>query len=165
MTDTGEMITRPIGWIETGFETLKDCPPSGRANPKSSLIVLDPAYEDGLQHIELASHVIVLYWLGKANRNALYRRAKDGEVRRGVFASRSPNRPNPIAISVVQLIGHDANRLRVSGLDCLNRTAVLDIKPYVPQDDCIRDAHLDFDCAGFATTQGSQTPNTSKRQD
>lgn len=142
-----------VGIVKTGFSRKTDCPTSGRHNPENSYLEIDPAFVDGLLNIELASHLIVLYWLGKASRKVLHRAGIDGEVTRGVFASRSPNRPNPIGLSVVRLIACDANTLTVSGLDCLDGTAIIDIKPYSPADDRIDDATVGWGDCRFGETK------------
>jgi tRNA-Thr(GGU) m(6)t(6)A37 methyltransferase TsaA len=90
----------------------------------------------------MATHLFVLYWFDRSDRTSLLRDARGGAGVRGVFASRSPNRPNPVALSVVRLISRDGNRLRISGLDCLDGTRVVDLKPYVPDDDRIADAKI-----------------------
>lgn len=135
----------PVGRVSTGYEALADCPPTGRANPSDSVLELDDRFADGLLNIDLATHLIVLYWFDRADRSAVHRRTHEGEIKRGVFASRTPNRPNPVAVSVVRLLAHEGNRLRVSGLDCLDGTAILDIKVYDPKTDCVPDARLDFE--------------------
>jgi len=131
-----------IGDIKSGFETLGQCPSSSRFNPNECIIELKQEFAEGLHNIELASHILVLYWFDRANRNALMRKTKPDQAKRGVFASRSPGRPNPIAVSVVKLLGHEGNSLRVSGMDCLDGTKVIDIKPYIPADDRFDDAQI-----------------------
>lgn len=131
----------PIGTIRTGFLRLDQCPPMGRHNLDESIVELFEDYAEALQNIELVSHLHILYWYHEAVRDKLLRRpANDGSPQRGVLASRSPHRPNPIALSVVRLIAREGNVLRVSGLDCLDGTPLLDIKPYSPPDDSIVDA-------------------------
>ena len=132
----------PIGKIRTGFHVLGECPSSGRINPNETVVELKPEFAEGLTNIELASHLLILYWLDKANSSALLLRTRADEITRGVFASRSPNRPNPVAVCVVKLVGRDGCTLRVSGLECLDGTPLVDIKPYVPTDDCVEDAHI-----------------------
>lgn len=137
-----EINLEPIGKILTGFESLDQCPRSGRYNEATSVIEIEADFVQGLQNIELASHLIVLYWFDKADRSKLLRHQTAGEPIRGVFASRTPFRPNPVAFSVVELIERDGNRLTVSGLDCLDGTSVLDIKAYVPAEDLMGDASI-----------------------
>lgn len=92
--------------------------------------------------LDQCTHIIALYWLDRANRKAL--RAippHDGRVH-GVFATRSPDRPNPIAFSVAELISVEGRKLRVRGLDALNGTPLIDIKPYSSEIDCVPNAKI-----------------------
>lgn len=146
MTPSPDLTLTPIGHVRTRYQALADCPPTGHQNPDECVIELNEDYAEGLENIELATHLIVLYWFDRADRSALHRRTRPGEITRGVFASRSPNRPNPVAVSVVRLLAREGNRLRTGGLDCLEGTAVIDIKIYDPATDCIPEARLDFDC-------------------
>lgn len=135
-----------IGKISTNADALSECVASSRLNRDESLIEVRPELEEALTNIQLATHLIVLYWFEQADRTALMRTVRPGEsLRRGVFASRSPNRPNPVALSIVRLLERDGNRLRVSGLDCLDGTLLLDLKPYVPSDDRIDDARIGWE--------------------
>ncbi|AUQ68414.1 putative methyltransferase, YaeB family (plasmid) [Phaeobacter inhibens] len=150
MTDTMQLLKvpteafeiRPIGVVRTGFEEVRDCPMSGRRNPATSRIELAPEYHGALQNIELASHLWVLYWLHKSDRTARIRQARGSQVARGVFASRAPNRPNPIGLSAVQLLNHSDGVLTISGLDCIDGTPVVDLKPVVPQEDARPEATI-----------------------
>ncbi len=142
-----EMTLQPIGEIFTGFKTLDQCPRNAKFNPVQSTIRLHPDYVQALQGVGQSSHIIVLYWFDQADRTVVQCvTPHDGQVR-GVFANRSPNRPNPIALSVVQLLAVEGNTLTVSGLDCLDGTALLDIKPYSPAIDRIDDAKQAFTLA------------------
>ncbi|MEM3317849.1 MAG: tRNA (N6-threonylcarbamoyladenosine(37)-N6)-methyltransferase TrmO [Metallosphaera sp.] len=93
---------------------------------ESTIVVFDE-YSEGLLGLEQFSHAIVIYHLHLARFESL---VKDKGERVGVFATRSPNRPNPIGISVVELIEIQGNRLKVTGINALDGTPVLDIKPY-----------------------------------
>ena len=107
------------------------------AGEHDAAIVLDQPYAAGLQRIAEYSHLWVLTWLHLADRDSLVpgpRRANAFLPEYGVFALRSPGRPNPIALSSVALLGVEANTLYVAGLDMLDRTPVLDIKPYNQRD-------------------------------
>lgn len=130
-----DFTIRPIGRILTGFSHVKDCPPSGLSNQENSCIELDADYVLGLRYAELTSHIIVLYWLDRANRDRPVDRAGCSEPARGVFITRSPNRPNPIGFSVVKIINIEGPKLIVSGLDCIDGSTVIDIKPYLPSED------------------------------
>ncbi len=144
------IILTPIGSIRTPYRTLRDCPRTTgprTVDPAAEpcRIELLPAYAGALLDLEAASHVWVLYWLDRANRSSLtVTTPHDGKVR-GVFANRSPARPNPIGLRAVRLHGvvpGSTSSLMVGGMDCLDGTPLLDLKPYVPPADCIPDASL-----------------------
>ena len=92
-------------------------------------------YADGLSDIEGFSHLLVICWMHAADFHSLkVRPLYCPEKKRGVFATRSPDRPNPIAVTVVELLECRGKRQKVRGLDMIHGTPVLDIKPYLPQD-------------------------------
>ena len=102
-----------------------------------SEIIIDADYAKGLDGIEDYSHIIVIYWMDKEERCHLrhYPQGRTDVPYGGIFACRCPQRPNRIAMSTVELIGRENNILKVKGLDILNNTPILDIKPYWPQYD------------------------------
>ena len=146
---------RPIGVLRTPFATRADCPRNGRQlDPAPACeAVVDAAFVPGLKDLDGFSHLILLYWLDQAGATALrFSPPFDGEER-GVFAARAPWRPNPIGLSVVAFDGFAApDRLRVRYLDCIDGTALLDIKPYLPSVDAEPDA-----------TMGWLAPHRTKR--
>jgi tRNA-Thr(GGU) m(6)t(6)A37 methyltransferase TsaA len=92
-------------------------------------------YQEGLKDIEGFSHLIILYLFHKTKSHSLHVRPPlDTTSLRGVFATRSPNRPNRIGLSVVELVERNGNKLKVKGLDAEDNTPLLDIKPYTPKD-------------------------------
>lgn len=103
---------------------------------------------DGLEGIENYSHLIVLYWIHlrdtKRNRQTLlvYPKRHAVNTLTGVFACRSPTRPNPIGLCVVKLVGRENCTLTVSGLDALENSPIIDIKPYIPKLDSVPDAQV-----------------------
>lgn len=126
-TDAG---LRFIGRIETPFIVRADCPRQGDAeHGPDCTLHLDPVYEPALDGIEQFERIEVLYWLHEARRDMLTQSPKADGRTRGTFSLRSPLRPNPIGTSIVRLIRRDGPRLTVRGLDCLNATPLLDIKP------------------------------------
>ncbi len=131
------MRLRPIGYLETPFATIADCPRNGRQPdpPPQCIAVVDPEFWPGLADIDGFSHLILLYWLGPQSDVLTIRPAFDGNEH-GVFATRAPVRPNPIGMSVVAFAGLDGpGRLLVRYLDCCDRTKLLDIKPYLARTD------------------------------
>lgn len=129
-----------IGRIRTPWRRRQDCPKNARESDAVCTIVLEPRWTDGLKGLSTFSHVIVLYWMGQARRDLVLQVPRHYGEQRGTFALRSPVRPNPIALSVAKLEGIEGNRLSVVGIDCLDDTPLLDIKPYFASTDSVPDA-------------------------
>ncbi|HOX34458.1 MAG TPA: tRNA (N6-threonylcarbamoyladenosine(37)-N6)-methyltransferase TrmO [Methanoregulaceae archaeon] len=121
---------RPIGEVRSPYKKNGDAPRQGRLSDTISLIVIDPAYRDGLLDLEKRKHLFVLCWFDRADRTRLRATPPDKVAESGVFSIRSPDRPNPVAICLVDLLGVENGVLRVRGLDAFNGTLVIDIKPY-----------------------------------
>jgi tRNA-Thr(GGU) m(6)t(6)A37 methyltransferase TsaA len=90
-----------------------------------------PEYEQGLTDIDGFSHLFVLWLFDRVDGFDLLARPPTDTRQHGVFATRSPRRPNPIGLTVVRLLGRDGSKLRVTGVDMLDRTPILDLKPYL----------------------------------
>ncbi len=129
-----------IGHIQTPWTDRKQCPRNARESDAVCTVELDPRFHDALKDVETCSHLVLLYWMDKAPRNLVRQAPRHAGAQRGTFALRSPARPNPIAMSVVRLEGIEGNSLSVVGLDCLDGTPLLDIKPYLPSVDSVPDA-------------------------
>ena len=129
-----------IGRIRTPWKERKDCPKNARESDAVCTIELDPRWAEGLTGIETCTHVVVLYWMDKSRRDLVLQMPRSYGVGRGTFALRSPARPNPIAMSVVRLLRVEAAKLSVVGLDCLDDTPLLDLKPYFASTDAVPDA-------------------------
>jgi tRNA (adenine37-N6)-methyltransferase len=129
---------KPIGVIRSPYIWRGDAPRQGRLSDKESAIEVLPAYAEGLHDVEHHPHLIVLYWLDRADRDTLKATPPGTRTEHGVFATRSPDRPNPIGFAVVDLIRRDGTRLVVRGLDALDGTPLLDIKPYSSATDCVK---------------------------
>jgi tRNA-Thr(GGU) m(6)t(6)A37 methyltransferase TsaA len=127
------MKLNPIGVIHSPYKDRKECPPQGRE--EICEIEVFEEYAQGLKDIDGFSHLILLYWLHSAKAYSLLVKTPWNPELHGLFATRSPNRPNPIGFSVVELIEINGNRLKVKGLDALEGTPLLDIKPYLPEID------------------------------
>jgi tRNA-Thr(GGU) m(6)t(6)A37 methyltransferase TsaA len=124
-----------IGRVATPWRSRQDCPKNSAESDAICTIHVDPLYAEGLTDLATSSHVIVLYWMDRAPRNLILQKPRHYGETRGVFALRSPARPNPIALSVAELLGIEGSTLRVRGLDCLNGTPLLDLKPYFASTD------------------------------
>jgi len=128
-----------IGRIRTPWRRRDDCPKNARGSDAECVIELDPRYAAALDGVASCTHLVVLYFMDRARRDLLVQAPRHGE-RRGTFALRSPVRPNPIAMSVVRLVRIDGTKLTVVGLDCLDGTPLIDIKPYFASVDSVPDA-------------------------
>jgi len=129
---------RPIGFVESPYREQSEIPKGlGAKHEAEGWLVLYPEFAPGLADIEGFSHLYVLWVFHKAQGYSLLSTPPSDDRPHGVFATRSPRRPNPIGLTVVRLLGREENRLRVRGLDMLDGTPILDIKPYlssVPQE-------------------------------
>jgi tRNA-Thr(GGU) m(6)t(6)A37 methyltransferase TsaA len=129
-----------IGRIRTPWTRREDCPKNARESDAVCTIELDPRWERGLKGVESCTHIVVLYWMDKARRELVLQVPRHYGEQRGTFALRSPARPNPIAMSVARLLKVEVTKLSVIGLDCLDDTPLLDIKPYFASTDAVSDA-------------------------
>ncbi len=141
-TDAGVYF---IGRIRTPWTSRKECPKNAReARERGTVctIELDPRWQPALAGAETCSHLIILYWMDRSRRDLVVQKPSHYGVGRGTFALRTPVRPNPIALSVVKLVKIEGSQLSVVGLDCLDGTPLVDIKPYFASTDCIPDAQV-----------------------
>ena len=137
-----EYIIKQIGIIHSPYKTKNECPIQGCVKPKGEgKIELFPEYEEGLETIETFSHIILFYIFDKAGEIKLSRPTFLDDFPHGVFASRHPCRPNSIGISIVKLEKRNKNILEVSGIDVLDNTPLIDIKPYIPEFDYFDNAN------------------------
>lgn len=120
-------LTR-IGTVRSEFEQPAD-PDVMRS--RESRIVVDPPFEDGLAGIEENDNLVVLFYLHESEGYDLVAPRRDG-IERGTFACRSPHRPSPLGSTTVELLERDGRELRIAGLDAIDGTPVVDIKPYAP---------------------------------
>jgi len=129
---------RPIGHVRTPYEDTRKIPRGlGTQHEAEGILEIDKELELGLTDIEGFSHLFVLWVFDRSEGFELMGTPPSDERPHGVFATRSPKRPNPIGLTVVELIRRDGPRLHVRGVDMLDRTPILDIKPYlssVPQE-------------------------------
>jgi tRNA (adenine37-N6)-methyltransferase len=127
-----DVTMTPIGTAQTPFAETKQIPKGPDAkHDAEGVIELRPDLEPGLQDIDGFSHLFVIWVFDRADGYDLIARPPTDDREHGVFASRSPRRPNPLALTVVELLRRDGRRLHVRGVDMLDGTPVLDIKPYL----------------------------------
>jgi len=124
----------PVGTVRSLFSRPEDAPFQGRDAGAEAAIEIDPAYAEALAGIGENDRLIVVCWLHLAGRDRLTVRPRgdSSKPQRGVFATRSPLRPNPFAIYTVDLLELRGRRLRVRGIDAVDGTPVLDIRPHRP---------------------------------
>jgi tRNA-Thr(GGU) m(6)t(6)A37 methyltransferase TsaA len=119
-----------IGSIHTPWTRREDCPRQGdSATGPECRLVLEPPWDAALDGIEAFETLEVLYWLHRSRRDLILQRPGHADGPRGTFALRSPVRPNPIGLARVRLLRRNGATLVVRGLDCLDGTPLLDIKP------------------------------------
>jgi len=126
---------KPIGIIHTPYRRLEDMPIQPSFSECVGEIELERQYQEGLRDIKGFSHIILVYLFHKSEGYSLLVKPFLDDHLRGVFATRSPRRPNPIGISTVRLLEREGNVLKVLGIDVLDGTPLIDIKPYVPEFD------------------------------
>lgn len=136
MSSQHRFFISPIGYID-------------KENNEKTSIIINDAYKEALLNIELFSHLIILWWITgrdkEADRAVRQVRPKDRPCAplTGVFTCRAPSRPNPIGISIVSLQSYEKpNRLVIDRIDAFHGTPVIDIKPYLPSSDSIRNVTL-----------------------
>lgn len=126
-----------IGVIHSPYRTPSDAPRQGRLSSEIMELEIHDNYLTGLDGLETYGHIVVLYWLDRADRTRLKATPPGTKTQRGVFSTRSPHRPNPIGMSIAELIEIKGKCIKVRGLDALDRTPIIDIKPYSPPIDHI----------------------------
>ena len=122
---------KPIGTVRSPFKDAREIPKGLAAkHDTDGVLESEPALEPGLLDVEGFSHLFVIWVFDRSEGYELLGAPPGEPVPHGVFATRSPYRPNPIALTVVELLGRDGAKLQVRGVDMLDGTPILDIKPY-----------------------------------
>jgi len=134
-----ELKFKPIGVVHSPFKKIEDIQTKKYANAQGfdsikGELEIFKEYEAGLKDTEGFSHLIVLYAFHKSKGFKLHTKPFLDEKLRGVFSTRSPHRPNPIGLTIVKIIERKGNVLKVGGMDMIEGTPILDIKPYTPRD-------------------------------
>ncbi len=134
-----------IGRIRSPWTDRSTCPKNmsaARAAGRPAELVVDEAYRRGLEGLEGVSHVVILTWLHHSPRDLIVQKPRHAAAARGVFALRSPARPNPVGLHVARLVAVDpgTGTLSLDAIDVLDGTPVIDIKPYMPSIDAFPDA-------------------------
>jgi tRNA-Thr(GGU) m(6)t(6)A37 methyltransferase TsaA len=121
----------PVGHVESSLVDRSDAPKQGTEGAPEAWLVIDPTLTDALDRLAVGDEVVVLTWLHEARRDVLQVHPRSDPATRlhGVFATRSPDRPNPIGLHPVRILAIDGHRLKVSDMEAVHGTPVLDIKP------------------------------------
>jgi tRNA-Thr(GGU) m(6)t(6)A37 methyltransferase TsaA len=135
MRKTHSLELIPIGIIHSLYKNMGDVPHQGYKSEEISQIEVFKEFEEGLKDIEGFSHIIIIYWFHKSQGYHLLVKTPWDESLHGLFTTRSPHRPCPLGLTVVELVARENNVLKVKGLDAIDGTPLLDIKPYVPSID------------------------------
>ncbi len=124
-------VLHPVGRVESPLTDRATAPRQGHEGSPEAWLVFDPAVAAGLVDVRVGDQVIVLTWLDRARRDvlAVHPRRDPTGAERGVFSTRSPDRPNPIGLHPVTVVAVDGLRLRVRDLEALDGTPILDLKP------------------------------------
>jgi tRNA-Thr(GGU) m(6)t(6)A37 methyltransferase TsaA len=118
-----------IGRIRTPWTSRVDTPRQGRHDGPVCRIEIFEPWVPALKGVDFYSHLEVIYWLHQSRRDLVLQSPKDNRSTRGTFSLRSPQRPNPIGTSIVRLVGVEGSTVFVRGLDCLDETPLIDLKP------------------------------------
>jgi tRNA-Thr(GGU) m(6)t(6)A37 methyltransferase TsaA len=121
----------PIGWVESPLVDPSEAPNQGDEGAPDAWLVVDAGVGAAMQGLEVGDRVVVVTWLHRADRRVLEVHPRGDPTRpmRGVFATRSPDRPNPVGLHEVHVLAVEDHRIRVAGLEAIHGTPVLDIKP------------------------------------
>ena len=135
-----EINLKPIGFVKNGIKE----PRFGNFADEISEIIVDEKFTGALKGIDDYSHVIIVYWMDRVKDPVITHQPQGNPNVPivGIFACRCPQRPNPIAITTVKLIAHEGNKIKVKGLDTLDGTPIIDIKPYWPQYDKVENGKI-----------------------
>lgn len=141
MAEQPVLTLRPIGRVVEG----PACPPPDGWQEREAEIEIDPAWAEALDGVEAFSHIWIVWWLDRAEAPSTLRVHPQRRTELplvGILATRSPQRPNPLAMTAVRLLAREGRRLRVRGLDACQGTPVLDVKPYLRRGDLIPEATM-----------------------
>ena len=126
-----DLELRPVARVESPLTDRKTAPKQGDEGAPEAVLVFDPAFAEGMRDLEAGDDVFVLTWLDRARRDVqrVHPRGDPKNRERGVFSTRSPDRPNPIGLHRVRIVAVEGLRVRVRDLEALDGTPVLDVKP------------------------------------
>jgi len=125
------VVVHPIGRVESSLKDLATAPKQGNEGAPDAWLVFNPDVAAGLRDLRIGTEILVLTWLDRGRRDVLtvHPRGNTTREERGVFSTRSPNRPNPIGLHPVEIISIDGTRVLVRNMEAIDGTPILDIKP------------------------------------
>jgi tRNA-Thr(GGU) m(6)t(6)A37 methyltransferase TsaA len=131
-----EIVLRPIGYVSSPLVDRAAAPRQGDEGAPRAWLIFEPEYADALHDISTDADLLVLTWLDRADREVLVTRPRDDPDRplTGVFATRSPDRPNPIGLHRVEVVTVDGLRMLVRNLEALDGTPIVDLKPVLGEE-------------------------------
>lgn len=135
-----ELVVRPVGFVRSPYSEKVEAPRQGTAGGAAGTVELLPGFEDAIADLEGFERIWLLFWFDRAEGWKPKVQPPRSDTKRGVFATRSPHRPNPIGMSAVRLESTSGRVLHVRDLDLVDGTPVLDIKPYIPYADAFPEA-------------------------
>ncbi len=132
-----QVLLQPIGTVHSPFPTRAGTPKQGVESNERARIEIFPRFREGLQGLEECSRVVLITWLNLGDRRMLkvHPRGDTTKPKQGVFSTRSPDRPNPIGLTVVKIVSLSEEGFIAEGIDILDGTPVLDVKPFVERID------------------------------
>jgi tRNA-Thr(GGU) m(6)t(6)A37 methyltransferase TsaA len=126
-----EYVLQPIGWVESPLIDRSRAPKQGNEGSPEAWLVFEDRFAEGLRDLRVGTDVLVLTWLHRARRDVLVVRPRDNpeNALRGVFDTRSPDRPNPIGLHRVHVLAIEGTRIRVRDMEAIDKTPIVDVKP------------------------------------
>jgi tRNA-Thr(GGU) m(6)t(6)A37 methyltransferase TsaA len=126
-----QFVLTPIGWVESPLVDASSAPKQGDEGAPDAFLVLDARFSEGIRDLQKGDEVLVLTWLDRARRDLLVVHPRDNPANplRGVFTTRSADRPNPIGLHRVGVLDIQGARIRVRNLEAIDGTPILDLKP------------------------------------
>ncbi len=137
-----DIVVRPIGVIRSPFKTPSEAPIQASRSQARGQVEVFPEFQQGLTDLEGFSHIYLVYVFHEVSTFSLLVKPFLDDKLHGIFATRHPERPNRIGFSIVKLLGRNGNILESEGVDMLDGTPLLDIKPYMPEFDERKDVRI-----------------------
>lgn len=133
-----DFVLRPIGWVDSPLTDLSAVPSQGDEGSPDCWLVFDPDMAPALDGLQPGNDIVVITWLHLADRSVrqVHPRGDRNRPLQGVFATRSPDRPNPLGLHVVKIVAVEGLRIYVQGLEAIDQTPIVDVKPVLEPRGC-----------------------------